>query len=198
MVHEKIVGAFLEFECDNCGRPVRDYASNRRQGKSKHYFCSPKCKGQYARSDQSKSECDAVYYKGHADQVRQRAREYYEEHKKEIIKRKSIKDRELKEEVIAAYGGTCECCGESAIEFLTIDHINNDGAEHRRRVGKGRQMYADIKAQDFPEGRYRVLCFNCNIARGFYGYCPHHPEDYAPSDKTPGTSGAPVGRPRSV
>jgi hypothetical protein len=23
---------------------------------------------------------------------------------------------------------------------------------------------------------YRVLCHNCNMALGFYGYCPHHPE----------------------
>jgi hypothetical protein len=24
---------------------------------------------------------------------------------------------------------------------------------------------------------YRVLCHNCNLARGFYGYCPHEKFD---------------------
>ena len=29
-----------------------------------------------------------------------------------------------KERIIEAYGGKCECCGESIFEFLTIDHRN--------------------------------------------------------------------------
>ena len=42
------------------------------------------------------------------------------------------KYRKLRAQVIAAYGGACACCGENAPEFLQVDHINNDGAEHRR------------------------------------------------------------------
>jgi hypothetical protein len=29
-----------------------------------------------------------------------------------------------------------------------------------------------MKRNNFPPG-FRVLCRNCNGARGFYGYCPH-------------------------
>jgi len=29
----------------------------------------------------------------------------------------------------------CNCCGESNVLFLTLDHINNDGAEQRRAAG---------------------------------------------------------------
>ena len=33
-------------------------------------------------------------------------------------------------------------------------------------------LYKILRARGFPLG-YRVLCHNCNLARGFYGYCPH-------------------------
>src|SRR5574343_488529 len=40
--------------------------------------------------------------------------------------------------VLRHYGGetpSCDCCKESNIEFLAIDHMNNNGAEHRRELG---------------------------------------------------------------
>jgi hypothetical protein len=48
-----------------------------------------------------------------------------------------VKYRDLKEEVIEEYGGCCNCCGEPNLAFLTIDHIFNDGANHR---GEGRAV----------------------------------------------------------
>jgi hypothetical protein len=33
----------------------------------------------------------------------------------------------------------CACCGESRFEFLTLDHVNNDGKHHRRQCGSGRR-----------------------------------------------------------
>jgi hypothetical protein len=82
-----------------------------------------------------------------------------------------------------AYSGDppkCECCGESHIEFLTIDHINGDGAKERREMKAaglnaakgGHEFYCLLEKRGFPAG-YRVLCFNCNCARGFFGECPH-------------------------
>jgi hypothetical protein len=29
-----------------------------------------------------------------------------------------------------------------------------------------------LKRNGYPKG-FRVLCHNCNSARGLYGYCPH-------------------------
>ena len=37
--------------------------------------------------------------------------------------------------VFEHYGLECACCGESTYEFLEIDHINGDGASHRRAIG---------------------------------------------------------------
>jgi hypothetical protein len=87
--------------------------------------------------------------------------------------------RRLKCEVVAAYGGVCACCGEAEIVFLTIDHINGDGARHRREIGLGGyRFYGWLKRNHFPEG-FQVLCYNCNCAKSTQAYCPHQTTEYA-------------------
>ncbi len=77
-------------------------------------------------------------------------------------------------ELLEAYGNRCVCCGETTPEFLTIDHIYNDGAAHRREIGKRScRLYSWLKANGFPKDRFQLLCWNCNSAKGFYGECPH-------------------------
>ena len=88
--------------------------------------------------------------------------------------------KKLKMEVFNAYGGAkCACCGECHIEFLSIDHIYNNGAEHRKIIfgdkRNGANLYRWLKRNNFPEG-YQVLCMNCNFAKGHFGYCPHQKE----------------------
>ncbi len=74
----------------------------------------------------------------------------------------------------------CACCGETHIEFLCLDHINNDGNIERKKLGSqgsGTNFYAYLKKRNYPEG-YQVLCFNCNCAKAFYGKCPHREEQH--------------------
>lgn len=79
-----------------------------------------------------------------------------------------------KADLFAAYGNKCACCGEDRPQFLSLDHINGDGGEHRRRIGGATVLiYRDVKKQGYPKDRYRLLCFNCNMAYGLYGKCPH-------------------------
>jgi hypothetical protein len=84
--------------------------------------------------------------------------------------------RRLRLEVWTHYGGDppqCACCGESRDEFLSIDHVRGGGNAHRRELGSGGAVtYQLLRKQGFPSG-YRVLCYNCNLAVGFYGHCPH-------------------------
>ena len=96
-------------------------------------------------------------YKKVAPQMRERQRRY------RIM---------CKEETILEYGGRCVCCGEKRFEFLTIEHINQDGAEHRRKIGGSRMMHSWLKKNNYPDG-YTILCFNCNAASYYYGKCPH-------------------------
>lgn len=84
----------------------------------------------------------------------------------------------LRLETITAYGGKCKCCGESQPEFLTIDHIFNDGATDRKTLFRskrtgGTSMYSYLKRNGWPKDRYQLLCYNCNCAKGFIGECPH-------------------------
>lgn len=84
-------------------------------------------------------------------------------------------DRDIKLETIKSYGGKCECCGETLVDFLTIDHIYNDGATHKKELrGNGQVLHRWLKSNGFPKDRYRLLCWNCNAGRHINGgICPH-------------------------
>lgn len=80
------------------------------------------------------------------------------------------RSKALKMAALAAYGGClCVCCGETHVEFLTIDHINKPLKDTPR---SGKSFYQWLKTNNYPTG-FRVLCLNCNFALGHYGYCPH-------------------------
>ena len=57
----------------------------------------------------------------------------------------------------------CELCGEDDLDVLTIDHIDGNGAQHRKNnhLCGGEDMHKWIIDNEFPDG-LRVLCRNCN------------------------------------
>lgn len=82
----------------------------------------------------------------------------------------------LKRDVLTAYGNgkcACVCCGESLLEFLALDHIHGDGKQEREKRSQ-RVLYAKLRREGYPQGRYRTLCFNCNWGAHYNGgVCPH-------------------------
>jgi hypothetical protein len=68
----------------------------------------------------------------------------------------------------------CICCGEAEIEFLSLDHINNDGGAERRRLKSwpGSAFYYWLIRQGYPTG-YQVMCHNCNFSKAKHGQCIH-------------------------
>ena len=70
---------------------------------------------------------------------------------------------EVKMLAFAAYGGAkCVWCGEDELAFLCIDHVNEDGAAHRKKTGgSGTLTYSWLRKHKYPPG-YQVLCHNCN------------------------------------
>lgn len=77
--------------------------------------------------------------------------------------------RRLRLTVLAGYGGRCACCGTEHEPFLTLDHVAENGADHRRVMSQ-RSIYRDARDRGFPPD-YQVLCFNCNSAKYHKGAC---------------------------
>lgn len=77
---------------------------------------------------------------------------------------------------LRAYAGgvepACACCGESALAFLALDHVNGGGHKQRQELGGG-GFYVWLRKNNYPEG-FQVLCHNCNLGRQLNGgTCPH-------------------------
>ncbi len=83
------------------------------------------------------------------------------------------KEHPEKLDVLQHYGMKCACCGEETYEFLSIDHINGGGHQHKMKIGN--HLYRWLKKNNYPPG-FQTLCHNCNAAKGFYGQCPHERE----------------------
>jgi hypothetical protein len=80
--------------------------------------------------------------------------------------------RRLRTTLLIIAGGVCACCGEKQREFLTLDHVDSDGAAHRKNRSSSKASYL----RDFLKNKikWQVLCFNCNCAREISGgVCPH-------------------------
>jgi hypothetical protein len=80
----------------------------------------------------------------------------------------------VKVKVIMAYGGKCVCCEETELDFLTIDHINNNGKIHRLEVNSGLDLYRWLIKHNYPS-EFQLLCWNCNEGKQFNNgaCCPH-------------------------
>lgn len=151
--------------CTQCGepKPLSDF-----------YLMSVKRRASVSRIHQS--ECKACNI------LRTRLR-YHSDKKAEILAKDkaatTIRRAQMKALVFAAYGGyKCACCGETEQLFLSIDHMNNDGADFRRmiagkRTAAGYPTYRWLVLNGFPAG-FQVLCMNCNHGKRMnHGVCPH-------------------------
>jgi hypothetical protein len=141
-------------------------------------------------------ECYNEYMRQWNEKNRERVREnkktaYYVQRENPVwVESERKRGREfyhnLRHEVMMAYGGyRCACCGETEESFLTLDHINNDGAQHRREIAKNWQskngngkgvsatVFGWIRRNNFPPG-FQVLCINCNFSKARNnGVCAH-------------------------
>ena len=136
------------------------------------------------RADPKNKERHRISAKKYRDKNKEKIKEYHKKYHDGVrtpkiyseFDRKYAKEFARKRRIICLrhYGGEipkCACCGESEIKFLCIDHVNNDGAKHRKEIGSI-GIYGWLKKNNFPNG-FQVLCHNCNCAKGFYGKCPH-------------------------
>lgn len=88
-----------------------------------------------------------------------------------------------RDEALAVYGRSCYCCGESQPTFLSLDHIDGKGTEHRRAMGSRMSAVTWAKRHGWPP-IFRTACHNCN--QGAFlngGTCPHQREANARAER---------------
>jgi hypothetical protein len=80
----------------------------------------------------------------------------------------------LRNRTLVGYGGKCACCGETIFDFLTLDHVLNNGAKERSTPDYNLgALYRRVIEARFPS-EYQLLCWNCNCGRAKNGgICPH-------------------------
>lgn len=111
--------------------------------------------------------------------VKAKEKKKYLTHTSACLSRSRQYARKVKVEAMNQYGKVCQCCGEPRLEFLVLDHINGDGAEHRRKMEYGHSctgymFYLWLRKRGWPKDLgLQVLCANCNTAKGSNGVCPH-------------------------
>ncbi len=138
----------------NCGKEFQE--SKHQKGRQK--FCSKKCCNDFYKEYRSNWQIN------NKDKTKKARRKYHQKNKLKVLTYYS------RDNIVPK----CVCCGETIIEFLGIDHINNNGAEERKQIGLiGADFYAWLIKQGYPEG-YQVMCHNCNQGRQINnGICPH-------------------------
>lgn len=80
-------------------------------------------------------------------------REYYQNRKKRVVAHYSQNTMK------------CAKCGFGDLRALSIDHINGNGSEHRKQIGKSR-LYSWLVKNKFPSG-FQVLCMNCQFIKAY-------------------------------
>jgi hypothetical protein len=160
--------------CKNCG-PHDEWRIKGRTG----YRCVPCARRADIRSyikHKSKRISKVIRWKkDNPDKSSKIAKKWRESHTKlrRDYSQKWTHDTRLT--VLQAYScdkSECRCCENSDVSVLTIDHIKGGGTKHRQNVGSGTAFYRWLINNKFPSG-YQILCWNCNIAKGLYGTCPH-------------------------
>ena len=116
-----------------------------------------------------------VYHKPKMNEKQKKyMREYYREYRKQnpawdAYKKEYNFNRywQAKLLVMTHYGKKCVTCGEEKLQKLSIDHINNDGGDHRRKLNMkcgGYNFYLWLIKNDFPSG-FQTLCISCNCRK---------------------------------
>jgi hypothetical protein len=140
--------------CEDCGRTFETHAPN-------HRYCSS-CK-------------KARDYASYKRSIAKRLDYYHRQFREAERKRRRIR----RDKVLGYYSAgtfSCNCCGESEKDFLSIDHIEGEGNRFSRENGiprGGDLLYKWLIKNGYPSG-FQVLCMNCNFSKGQFGViCLH-------------------------
>ncbi len=118
----------------------------------------------YSKNPQPSRDYSRIYRLNNKEKVTQ-----------QVNKRVKKYNKLKREKIILKYTNgklQCNCCNVTGIEFLCIDHINNDGNKQRKEFKSISSFYSWIIKNNYPD-TLQILCWNCNSAKQIYGICPH-------------------------
>jgi hypothetical protein len=117
---------------------------------------------------------DRRYYREHREERKQSMHLYWEVNRVLLNEKNRVRRKQLRQEILDAYGNKCVCCKERNEKFLSIDHVYGQAQKHYKEIGGKDRLYYWLKQQGFPKREFRLMCFNCNFGRAKNGgICPH-------------------------
>ncbi len=72
--------------------------------------------------------------------------------------------RDIAKRAITKLGGACTKCGETRMGKLSIDHVDNDGAQERTQI-QYQQLTIFIMNEKVDISKYQILCHNHNVEK---------------------------------
>ena len=113
--------------------------------------------------------CKSCHYKycrewrkNNKDRFNKSARKYYHKNPQrhhDIANKSRLR---VRLDMVTEYGGKCSVCSISDIDVLDIDHIDNSGANDRKKNLYGYNLYRHLKKLGWPKDNFQLLCKNCN------------------------------------
>ena len=145
--------------CRNCNSGKLNELIHNKLPESSHSFNGDPCK-RCNNTKITRTSFDAVYG------IRNRS---------ECLFCKKQEGIDLKISVISSLGGKCNCCSQSEMRKLTIDHVSNNGMDLRRTDRCGTTyFYRKFLDGSLDTSFYQVLCWNCNFSKFLGdGLCVH-------------------------
>jgi hypothetical protein len=95
--------------------------------------------------------------------IKQQHHDYHKDNAEQQNKIQNNRRLYHKMSVLEYYGNKCANCGEATYETLTIDHIHNNGAAHRKEMT--RDIFNLIYNEIVNKEDFQILCYNCNCTK---------------------------------
>jgi hypothetical protein len=102
------------------------------------------------------------YCEDNKERIKEYGLKYYEANGESLRFKACVVRQQSRRALLQKLGDKCALCGFSDWRALQIDHVNNNGYQHRRKYNCGSNAYYNNILENIDSGEYQLLCANCN------------------------------------